>query len=89
MTCFRPSEPNPLLPTQRHLGTLIESIEEMNKGIKSKILSFCEAVLKIYPHYYDLFDVIKDHSSSKPQTNSEALNEIIAEPFSTNDNDDS
>ena len=28
LTCYRPSEPNPLLPVQRHLGTLIESIEE-------------------------------------------------------------
>ena len=26
--CFKPSEPNPLLPAQGHLGTLIESIEE-------------------------------------------------------------
>ena len=29
--------------------------------------TFHEAVLKICPHYYDLFDVMKDCSSLKPQ----------------------
>ena len=39
----------------------------------------------INPHYFDLFDVMKDHFSSKPQINSEELDEIIAEPLSGND----
>ena len=51
--------------------------------------TFHEAIIKICPHYYDLFDVMKDHSSSKPQINSEELNETIAEPLSSNDDDNS
>ena len=51
--------------------------------------TFHEAVLKICPHYFDLFDVKKDCSSSKHEINSEELNEIIAEPLSSDDDDDS
>ena len=51
--------------------------------------TFCEAVLKICHHYFDLFDAMKDWSSPKPQINSEELNEIIAEPLSSDDDDDS
>ena len=51
--------------------------------------TICEAVLKFCPHYFDLFDVMKDHSSLKPQINSEELDEIITEPLSSNDDDDS
>ena len=50
---------------------------------------FHEAIIKICPHYYDLFDVVKDCSSLKPQINSEDLDEIIAEPLSSDDEDDS
>ena len=48
-----------------------------------------QGILKICSHYYDLFDVMKDCSSSKPQINSEELNEIIPEPLSSDDDDDS
>ena len=41
------------------------------------------------PHYYDLFDVMKDHSSSMPQMNSEDLDENIAEPLSSDDDNES
>ena len=50
--------------------------------------TFHEAVLKMYPHYFDLFDVMNDHSSSMPQINLEDLDENIAEPLSSSDNDD-
>ena len=52
--------------------------------------TFCEAILKMCPHYFDLFDVMKDHSSSMPQINSEDLDENIVEPLrSSDDNDES
>ena len=51
--------------------------------------TFHDAVLKICPHYFDLFDVMKDHSSSKPQIISQELNEIIVEPLTTDDEEDS
>ena len=53
---------------------------EQSKG------TFCEAILKICPHYFDLFDVMKDCSSLKPQINLEELNEIIVDS-SDDDND--
>ena len=51
--------------------------------------TFHEAVLRICPHYYDLFDVMKDHSSCMPQINLEDLDENIVEPLSSNDDDES
>ena len=60
-----------------------QGLMEQSEGI------FCEAIFKICPHYYDLFDVMKDGSSSKPQINLEELNEIIAKPLSSDDDDDS
>ena len=51
--------------------------------------TFCEAILRMYPHYYDLFDVMKDCSSSMPQINLEDLDENIAEPLSSNDDNES
>ena len=51
--------------------------------------TFHEAILKICPHYFDFFDVMKDCSSSKPQINSEEFDEVIAEPLSCDDDDDS
>ena len=51
--------------------------------------TFHETILKICPHYFDLFDVMKDHCSLKPQIDSEELNEIIAKPLSSNDDDNS
>ena len=51
--------------------------------------TFHEAILKICPHYFDLFDVMKDHSSSKPEINLDELNEIIVEPLSSDDDDNS
>ena len=50
--------------------------------------TFCEAVLKICPHYYDLFNVMKDCSSSIPQINLEDLDELIGEPLSCNGDDE-
>ena len=54
--------------------------------------TFHEAVLKICPQYFDLFDVMNDRSSLKPslkpQIKSEELNEIIAEPLSSDDDND-
>ena len=50
--------------------------------------TFHEAVLKMCPHYFDLFDVMKDHSSSMPQINLEDLDENIAEASSSSDDDD-
>ena len=51
-----------------------------------------EAVLKICPQYFDLFDVMKDCSSLKPslkpQIKSEELKEIIAEPLRSDDDND-
>ena len=60
-----------------------QGLMEQSKG------TFREAVLKICSHYFDLFYVMKDHSSSKPQINVEQLNEIIAEPLSSDDDNDS
>ena len=51
--------------------------------------TFHDAVMKICPPYFDLFDGMKDHSSWMPQINSEELDEIIAKPLSTNGDDDS
>ena len=51
--------------------------------------TFHDAILKICPHYFDLFDVMKDHSSLKPQINSEELDEIIAEPLTTDNEENS
>ena len=56
---------------------------EQSKG------TFHQAVLKICPHCFDVFDMMKDHSSLKPLINSEELNEIIAKHLSSNDDDDS
>ena len=56
---------------------------EQSKG------TFHEAILKICPDYYDLFDVMKDCSSFIPQINSEELDEIVAEPLSSDDDDES
>ena len=50
--------------------------------------TFCEAVLKICPHCYDLFNVLKDCSSSIPQINLEDLDELIGEPLSCNGDDE-
>ena len=41
------------------------------------------------PHYFDLFDVMQDHSSSKPEINLEELDEIIAEHLTTDSEEDS
>ena len=49
--------------------------------------TFHEAVLKMCPHYFDLFDVMKDCSSSMPQINSEDLDENIVEPLSSSNDD--
>ena len=51
--------------------------------------TFCDVVLKICPHYFDLFDVMKDHSSSKPEINSEELDKIIVEALTTDNEEDS
>ena len=40
-------------------------------------------------NYFDLFDVMKGCSSSKPHVNSEELDEIIAKPLSSDDDDNS
>ena len=48
---------------------------------------FHEAVLKMYPYFFDLFDVIKDHSSCMPQINLKDLDENIVEPVSSSNND--
>ena len=37
------------------------------------------------PHYFDLFDVMKDHLSSMPEINLEDLDENIVEPLSSSD----
>ena len=49
--------------------------------------TFHDAVLKMCPHYFDLFNVMKDHSSSMPQIILEDLDENIAEPLSSSNND--
>ena len=51
--------------------------------------TFHEAILKRCPHYFDLFDVMKNCSSLKPKINLEELEETIAEPLNSNDNDNS
>ena len=51
--------------------------------------TFHDAILKICPHYFDLFDVMKDRSSLKPQIYSEELDEIIAEPLTTDNEENS
>ena len=50
---------------------------EQSEGI------FHDAILKICPHNYDLFDVMKACSSLKPQINS-----IMAKPLISDDDDD-
>ena len=50
--------------------------------------TFCDAILKICSHYFDLFDVMKDCSSFMPQMNLKELDEIIAKPLSSGDDDD-
>ena len=50
--------------------------------------TFCEAVLKMCPHYFDLFNVMKNHSSSMPQINLEDLDENIVKCLSSSDDDD-
>ena len=56
---------------------------EQSKG------TFHDAFLKISPHYFDLFDVVNDQSSSNPQINSEELNKIIADPLTIDSEEDS
>ena len=60
-----------------------QGLMEQNEG------TFCDVILKICPHYFDLFDVMKDCSSLKPQINLEELNEIIVEPLTIDDEDES
>ena len=59
-----------------------QGLMEQSKG------TFHEAVLKMCPHYFDLFDVMKNCSSSMSQINLEDLDENIVEPLSSSDNDD-
>ena len=54
-----------------------QGIVEQSKG------TFHDAVLKVCPHCFDLFDVMKDCSSSMPQINLEDLDENIVEPLSS------
>ena len=59
-----------------------QGLMEQSKG------TFHEAVLKMCPHYFDLFNVMKDHSSSMPEINLEDLDENIVEPLSSSDDND-
>ena len=54
-----------------------QGLMEQSKG------TFHDAVLKVCPHYFDLFDVMKDCSSSMPQINLEDLDENIVEALSS------
>ena len=68
----------------------IISLAETGQGLMVQSEgTFHEAILKICHHYFDLFDVMKDHSSSKPQINLEELNEITSKHLSSDDDDDS
>ena len=59
----------------------VQGLMEQSEG------TFCETVLKMCPCYFDLFDVMKDCSSSIPQINPENLDENIVEPLCSSDHD--
>ena len=54
------------------------SSTETGQGLKEQSGgTFHDAVLKICTHYFDLFDVMKNHSSSKPQKIQKSLTKLL------------